>query len=428
MRNQLAYLGFTLLAACGGAASEMAPDATEMPPDAGMGEGGDGGPQVDRSCSIATGRASILAVLHDATGAVQGKKLTDASGKASWDECPADAQISYASLSEVTGWHGATIASVQPGDHFEVVLESGDVVSEVMVGIPTDGADISYIRAHLGGACYQASTEGATANVKLRRDCLRGAGAVPVLASGKIGAVSVYSHGSAAAMVQGGQTIVDNMSTWMTGPQVNLTATNIPGSGVAFYANPIRDARAYGGIAAPKTAMNGSASAALSVAPSSFSTIRRVSVATSSSAQQGIARETSAYEASFDLSTVLFPVAGIIIDDSDAARPELAVTGYLADADVGLLSLEWTANQVPVQWRLLYPAELTSAVVFPELPGELAVGAPTQLEALDVTVFDVTGSSYADVLTRGYHFNEYNHDCPVLPAGSECRFSTYQGI
>lgn len=426
MRTPLAYLGISLLAACGGTEQmegATAPDAGEMSPDAGM----DAEQQpLDHSCSLETGRASILAVLHNADGSIKSTAMTDASGKASWDECPADALISYASQDQNMGWHGATIASVQPGDHFEVMLEDSDIKTHVLVSIPSDGADVSYIRAQAGGGCYIASTEGATADVKLSSDCMRGAGAVPVLATGKIGSVPVYSYGSAAAMVEGGETIVNNMSTWMTGPQVSLSASNIPGSGVAFYATASLGSRAYGGTATPKTAVGGSASAVMPIAPSGFTTTRRVSVATSTSSARGFARETSAFEVSFDMNNLLPELEGISVDDSNPARPKIGVVGSPSAADVGLIFLDWTSNDVPVQWRLMYRASTANVFSFPELPAQFTGGAPVSLDALRLVAFDVTGSTYADVLTRGYHFYEHNHDCPALPAGLECSFTSYQ--
>jgi hypothetical protein len=401
----------------------MDPDPAEMSPDAGMEEE----PQpLDHSCSLATGRASILAVLHNADGSINSTAMTDASGKASWDECPANALISYASLDQNTGWHGATVASVQPGDHFEVILEDSDVVTNVMVSIPIDNADVSYIRAEAGGACDIASTEGATANVALGSDCVRGSGALPVLAHGKIGSVPVFSYGSAAAMVQGGETIVNNMTPWMTGPQVNLSASNIPGSAVAFYSSAVLDSRAYGGTAALEAVVGGAATATLTIAPTGFTTTRRVAATTMNSTERGIARETTSFESSFDMNTLLPEIEGFSADDSDPARPRMGIAGNLSAADVGLILLQWTSNDVPVQWRLVYSASTTNVFSFPEMPAEFTGGAPAGVESLRVAVFDVTGSTYADILTRGYHFHEYNHDCPELPAGSECLFVSYQ--
>lgn len=425
MRSAFVYIGISLLSACGGTeqmAGGMDPDPSDMSPDAGMLP--DPTP-VDHSCSLDTGRASILAVLHNPDGSIKSTKMTDADGQVSWDDCPANALVSYAALDQNGGWHGATVSSVQPGDHFEVILEASDVKSNVLVSIPIDNADVTYIRAQVGGACYLASSEGATADVKLRTDCLRGSGAVPVLASGKIGSVPVFSYGSAAAMVEGGQTIVNNMTPWMTGPQMNLSASNIPGAGVSFYASAVVDSRIYGGTAALQNAVAGSASAALALAPSGFATTRRVSVSSTTGSERGIARETSELESSFDMSNVLPEITGITTDDTDPTRPAISVGGDLSAADVGIVFLEWTTNNVPVEWRLLYRASSTSTIAFPEMPAEFTGGAPASVDYVHASVLDVTGSSYADILTRGYHFYEYNHGCPELPAGSECLFVNY---
>jgi hypothetical protein len=60
-----------------------------------------------------------------------------------------------------------------------------------------------------------------------------------------------------------------------------------------------------------------------------------------------------------------------------------------------------------------------------ELPAQLTSGAPANVGA-ERDRRGRHGSTYADILTRGYHFYEYGHDCPELPAGSECLFANYQ--
>lgn len=423
MNSRLASLSLSVAVACGGTNGaepvDTAPDASVTPDGSAASDSG-----VDATaCSIRTGLGSIIAVLHAPDGSVMSTTQTDASGVATWSGCPNDALISYAKLT-VDGWRGVTVAGINPGDHIEVMREPSDPVTTGKVDIPTDGADVGLIRAWAGSTCAANTSEGATASIQVSRACAGDETTLPVLASGKIGGVTVFSHSTDAAILPGGDTMVTNMTGWMTGPQIALTANNAGDMQVYFDLQPTRDGRPYGGLSQLSNPAYGVASESLPLPPSAFTNVRRVGVSTAGLARRGIVRTTTGFAETFDVGFLLPEVTGITIDDAVAARPVFTVGGALSSTDVGMIYSAWTHNAVDVSWRLIYPTATTSAITFPALPAELAGATPIAVTATYAVAFDITGSSYAEILTRGYHVGEFTNACAALPSGSECWFSS----
>ncbi|MDX2092166.1 MAG: hypothetical protein SFX73_30150 [Kofleriaceae bacterium] len=395
----------------------------------------DAAPQTDASspdardpaaaCSIKTGHAGIVSVLHDPDGAVRATVQTGANGLASWDDCPANALVSYAKYSADDGWKGVTVAGLQPGDHVEVMRESSDLVTTGKVAIPNDAADVVMIRAWAGGVCSANTGEGATASISVTENCRGEDGTkLPVLAIGNIGGVAVYAHSLGASIVAGGDTPVTDMSGWMTGPQLSVSATNVFSNQMQFEVQPMWNGRSYGGLSQLVNASDNAASANLSLPPSAFSGVRRVGVSTSGLARRGIVRTTTAYDAMFDMGFLLPEISALTVDETTAGRPAYAVVGALTSTDLGIIHTGWMNNGVAVSWRLIYPSATTSTITFPALPEDLAGATPTSAMTSYAAAVDVTGSTYAQVLARGYRFGEFMNSCPEVPAGSECWFST----
>jgi hypothetical protein len=389
----------------------------------------DAGPDVDsasqNACSIQTGLAGVTAVLHNADGTVSARQMTDASGAASFESCSEDSLISFAVLDPDDGWRGATIAGVQPGDDVEVMLDDLDITTMAQIDIPVDNSDISFIRAWAGGTCSKNSSEGATASLPISTDCLGDdETTLSVLATGRIDQVKVFSYSTGSSIVAAGDTVVSDMSGWMTGPQVNLSASNVSDAQIFFDIQPVKNGRSFGGLSQLTNVVGDTATQALSAPPTGFTTERRLAVSTSGLAKRGIMRQTTGFAESFDMAVLLPEVTTISVDNTDAARPVYTIGGALTSADLGLIYSSWTNNATDVSWRLFYPAGETNTIKFPVLPAELAGATPDAAEAPAVYVIDITNSDYAGILANGYRVAELQHGCADIPAGGECWFSS----
>jgi hypothetical protein len=414
----------------GGVADASSVDANV--PDANRDAGGTDAAVDDMSCSIKAGAGALVAVLHDADGAVVDSRLTDATGTARWEACPANAMVSVVALDLATGHRGVTIAGVQPGLHFELLLPKLGLLTTAAVDIPTDDAELSFLQVSAGSQCGTIGSKGATANLAVHKGC-RGDDPTKLsfLATGRVGSVSYYSYANDVPVGAGGTTVVKTMSGWMTGPQVSASASNVPeGLGLEFTIQPMRNGKPFGALTQLATVTDGMAAASLPMTPSAFSSTKRVGVSvTTSLSARGIVRMSADPTApfAFNLPTLLPQLAGVIVDNAEDARPRFAVEtldGTLIDTDLGIIRSRWTNADVTVTWQLFFPAATQSSIRFPALPGGLSSVVPSSATTTSVAAIDVTDATYAEILSRGYNVDVYLNSCAAISTASECWFTT----
>jgi hypothetical protein len=414
-------------AACGGGDVPSDPDGGIPFPDAPAGDV-DSALSLD-ACSIRAGVAGATAILHASDGTIVETTTTDASGTAIWDPCVADAMVTV--VAKVVGgssqWRGTTVVGVQPGDHIEVRLPGLAIVSTAKVDVPEDGSDITMVRVSAGGGCSGNSAEGATKTLEILPDCLGDdEDVVAALATGQIGTSRVYAHSGDTTIVPGGTTEVPlaAMSGWTTGLHISASATNLMGLGsVEFNVQPLRNGIPHTSTTQLASAQDGVASTYVPAPPSSFSKTRRVGASTPGLARRGIVRITDGFGEEFDLSALLPPIEGGAVDHGTPGRPLFTLAGDLSAADLGVIVSTWTNGQNGVVWFLLLPPGAATSVRFPALPAALSAVAPVDASLAEAVALRDTGSSYRDILVRGYVIGRWWSACPDLAPGDECWFT-----
>ena len=431
-RSIVAILSLSAVGACGDDGNSVATDAAALVDasdtvtiDADIDAAAPAG------CSMQVGAAGVSAVLHNADGTVHGAVVTtDAAGLASFASCAADSMVSYVSYDAASGFQGVTVAGVQPGSNFELLLDDVGLHTTAQVDIPVDASDITMIRVSAGQACSKNTTEGATAELPITSLCVGDDDTVlPVLASGRIGTTNIYSFQTDAAVVAGGTTTVNGMSGWMTGGQFTVSATNVAQAQIFATIQHLKNGKPYSGLLQLVNVANNEASQGLPLPPSGFTTEKRVGVQTNGLAKQGITRLAQNATESFDMSALLPEITALTVDNTDDERPVFTLTGDTSASELVSIYSSWVGGaDDDVVWRLIAPAGATTSVTFPVLPTELVDALPNAASASSATVIDVTGMTFETILSGGYNPQEFIGACPRLGGSNECNFSSLQNI
>lgn len=399
-------------------------DPMEDPDDPDPDDDPDDMPDPVTSCSLSTGLGRAYVVLHDRDGAVLEVVKTGSDGLAVFADCPADSMLSLGYQEQSGGWVGATIASVQPGDDFQLGIAGLGVVGVAHIDVPEDGSELEQVRVSAGPGCSSYAAEGETESLPIATSCLGSAGQLPVLATGNLGGVIMYSQSTSALMTDEEEVVIDDMSSWMTGPAILAQADNTTDPQVDFNVEPMRGGLPYFRATFLTNTAGNQAERYLTVPPSGFSSSTRIGVATSELNQRGVVRDVVGSSAELDLAAAPGPIEEVDLDLADPERPHYSYGQVPDQSDFVIVASGWFSEEYEVQWRFIAPGTST-AIQLPELPSELASAVPVEVGLQSIRAIDVTGADYADILTRGYTLGQFWSDCPTLLDSQLCRFSSY---
>lgn len=409
--------------------SDDIPDAGTTVPDPDGPDDPDDLPLVG-PCSVTTGVFGLAVDLHAADGSLLESAMTTAGGIAAFDECPRDAMISFVAYEEkLDGWRGVTIPGVQPDSHYQVGLPQVGWQGTLLVEVPDDNASLQSPRLHAGARCVGNTEQGTSKELAITAECLGdSADLLPVIASARIDDAWFYSHSEIdPAFNKNSVTYVaeEDMTNWIAGGSVALTAINSPSPSVSFKVEWMKNGQSYGSASWTANLVDDIASRAIPVPPASFSTTRRVGVSSNGVSRQGYIQLSNQSAVDLDLANSLGAIGEVVLDKTDITRPGFALSGIDTDADVGIIRLRWlTEADQEVIWRVLVPTKDMASIVFPALSDDLAEVRPNETFQLqEMYLIDMTGDEYPGILSSRFRLGSTQMHCGDVTESSMCRFA-----
>jgi hypothetical protein len=409
------------LAGCTGSDSAGEPDpdmVVDPAPDP------DPDPTSAQDCTLDTGVAGIEVILHDSDGEVVSTQYADEAGIATWDLCPPNAMASFVGLAG-NKMLGMTLTGFGPDKHFQMRTTQMGILGTAHVVVPDDGGQLTKVRVNAGPGCSASTTKNSIQELTLNSTCVdTDNGMLPVLATAEIGDSHLYSYSKGAA-IDIDNTVVDNMSSWTTGPSVSLQATNLSGPGVIFVSTSLRNGIVYDSETDSMEAPGGNASLNLPSPPSGFVTSRVMGIVVpNASGHLGLMRASNGFADSFDAATLPPAISGVAVDDINSNRPKVTLSGGSPSADLRLTVFNWVVQDQDVSWYILAPGDQPRASL-PAMPEDLAGLAPDAAEFAGAVVIEASGESFESIMTAGYTFGASPMGCPDLAEGAECRYTLY---